>query len=171
MNSNGRQFLFVNTHLDPASISSRKAEWSELINKVNELKQGLPVITVGDFNTSKYDDYAATYLPEMKNAGYGDVLNQQYATNPSKSPRPETMSQAWVNSFGNFRRDVKQYSYYKNRTKIGNGIDWVFATNSLEVKKYEVAVPMNPDTLQIKGVIPSDHMLVAATFAMPQSSS
>jgi endonuclease/exonuclease/phosphatase family metal-dependent hydrolase len=170
-NANGRKFLFVNTHLDPASIDSRKQEWSELIDKTNQLKQYMPVMVVGDFNTSKYDDYAATYLPAMKSAGYGDVLNQQYATNPSNNPRPETMTNAWVNSFGNFRRNVEDYSYYKNRNKIGNGIDWVFASNNLEVKNYDVAVPMDAQTLQIKGVIPSDHNLVTSTIVLPPSGS
>lgn len=164
--SSGEKFLFVNTHLDPSSIAVRKAQWSELIDKTNELKQYLPVITVGDFNTSKYDDYASTYLPAMKNAGYGDVLNQEYSTNPAHNPRPQTMKYAWVNSFGNFRRNVADYSYSKRRDKIGNGIDWVFATNNVPVKSYEVAVPMNSSTLKIRGVIPSDHMLVTATFSL-----
>jgi endonuclease/exonuclease/phosphatase family metal-dependent hydrolase len=169
--ANGRKFLFVNTHLDPSSISVRQQEWSELIDKTNSLKQYMPVVVVGDFNTSKYDDYTQTYLPAMKNAGYGDVLNQQYATNPAHNPRPETMKYAWVNSFGNFRRNVEDYSYYKRRDKIGNGIDWVFASNNLEVKSYEVAVPMDPQTLQVQGVIPSDHNLVTADISMTPPSS
>lgn len=171
LKSTGKKFLFVNTHLDPASIASRKAEWSELIEKTNELKQYLPVIMVGDFNTSKYDDYAATYLPAMKDAGYGDILNQEYKTNPAHNPRPQTMKYAWVNSFNGYRRNVADYGYAKRRDKIGNGIDWVFASNNLPVKSYEVAVPMDPSTLKIKGVIPSDHMLVAATITLPQASS
>jgi hypothetical protein len=103
----------------------------------------------------------------MKNAGYGDILNQEYKTNPAHNPRPQTMTNAWVSSFGNYRRDVSVYSYYKNHAKIGNGIDWIFATNSLPVKSYDVAVNMNQKTLKYKGVIPSDHHLVSATFTLP----
>jgi endonuclease/exonuclease/phosphatase family metal-dependent hydrolase len=164
--STGEQFFFADTHLDPRSKDVRKAQWSELITQVNSLKGYDPVIVVGDFNTSKYDDYTAQYLPAMKNAGYGDILNQQYSTNPAHNPRPQTMKNAWVSSFGAYRRDVSVYSYYKARNKIGNSIDWIFATNSLPVKSYEVAVNMDPQTLKYKGVIPSDHHLVAATISL-----
>jgi len=166
LKSNGQQFLFTDTHLDPSSIATRKAQWSELITKTNQLKQSMPVIAVGDYNTSKYDDYAATYLPKMKSAGYGDVLNQEYATNPVRKPRAETTTNAWINSFNGFRRNVAVYSYSTRRDKTGNGIDWVFASNDLPVKNWSVLIPMHRSTLKATGVIPSDHNLVVATLSL-----
>ena len=63
-------------HLDPYTVSVRKAQWDEVIANTKRLAGALPVMSVGDYNTSKYTTYAATYLPRMKAAGYGDVLGQ-----------------------------------------------------------------------------------------------
>lgn len=166
LNSTGRQFLFTNTHLTPSSSPVRQAQWDEAIDLTNSLKDDLAVIAVGDYNTSKYDDYAATYLPKMKAAGYGDVLNQQYAQNPVKNPRALKTTNAWINSFNGFRRNIAQYSYYTRTDKTGNNIDWVFASNDLVVKNWSVVVPMDSTGLAIAGVIPSDHNLVVATLAL-----
>ena len=166
LNSNGREFLFTNTHLTPSSSPVRQAQWDEAIDLTNSLKADRAVIAVGDYNTSKYADYAATYLPKMKAAGYGDVLNQQYATNPVKNPRAATVNNAWINSFNGFRRNIAQYSYSTQRTKTGNNIDWVFASNDLVVKNWSVVVPLDSTGLAIAGVIPSDHNEVVATLAL-----
>lgn len=155
LKSNGRNFLFTNTHLTPSSIATRKAQWDEAIDLTNRLKGGMAVIAVGDYNTSKYDSYAATFLPRMKSAGYGDVVNQEYATNPVRRPRALTKTNAWINSFNGYRRNVAVYSYSTRRDKIGNGIDWVFASNSLVVKNWSVMVPMSSTRLSIAGIIPS----------------
>lgn len=162
----GKKFFFTTTHLDPYSIDTREAQWSELISKTNELKGSLPVVSVGDFNTSKFSDYAGPYLAAMKNNGYGDVVNQQFNSNVLAQPRSETLRRAWVGSFNGYRRDVASYGYEDDRTKIGNGIDWIFATNTVRVKAWEVVVTMNTTTLQVKGVIPSDHALVRATLVL-----
>ena len=53
MKATGKQFLFTNTHLDPYDITARKQQWDEMIAKINSLKGSLPVVAVGDFNTSK----------------------------------------------------------------------------------------------------------------------
>lgn len=160
----GKQFLFTTTHLDPYSDTTRKAQWSESIALTNQLKGSLPVVAVGDYNVSKFTDYAGQYMGAMKSNGYGDVLNQQAGVNTLSSPRAESVHRAWVGSFNGYRRDVKAYSYDDARHKIGNGIDWIFATNALRVKSWEVVVSMNTRTLQQSGVIPSDHHLVRATI-------
>jgi len=56
------------------------AQWKELIAKVDQLKGQLARVTVGDFNTRKFD--AGTprlcdeMVPAMRANGYGEVLNQ-----------------------------------------------------------------------------------------------
>ena len=89
--ANGHTFLFATTHLDPRNRSTRKAQWRQMIRKINHVKHGRPVIVVGDFNTQKFDPMAKSMLPAMKRAGYGDVLNQKYRVNPS---RPRAGAQA-----------------------------------------------------------------------------
>ena len=166
MKATGKSFFFTTTHLDPYSIPARTAQWDELIAQTNALKGNLPVVSTGDFNTSKFSAYADTYLPKMKSNGYGDVVGQVPNKNTVPYPRAESLRRAWVSSFNGFRRDVKDFGYDDAREKIGNGIDWVFASNQLRVKAWEVVVDMNTTTLQVKGTIPSDHTLVRATLVL-----
>ena len=163
--ASGQQFLFTDTHLDPYTVSVRAAEWSEMVAQINSLKGSLPVISVGDLNTSKWAPYAGSYLTEMKAAGFGDVVNQQAGKTGLAAPRALVLRRAWVNSFNGFDRNVRNYSYDDFRSRIGNGIDWVFASNQLYVKKWEVVVNMTAG-LQLRGVIPSDHNLVWANVVV-----
>jgi endonuclease/exonuclease/phosphatase family metal-dependent hydrolase len=163
--STGKKFLFADTHLDPSSKRVRKAEWREVIRKVDRLKGSKPVVVVGDFNTSKFDSYARTFLPAMRNAGYGDVLNQTYASPVVQHPRAESTDNAWINSFNAFRRNVRLYSYEDAKFKVGNGVDWIFATNSVKVRNWEVVADLD-SSYNLRGVIPSDHAMVTSTLTM-----
>ena len=163
----GGEFLFADTHLDSYSAETRQGEWDELVTKLQALANGRPVVSVGDFNTSKWDDYAATYLPKMKAAGYGDVLDQQYRVSTSPQARPQQVVDAWIGSYNGFRRNVADFSYEDARDKIGNNIDWVFASNDLTVRSWQTVVDYDPDTLEVQGVIPSDHNMVRATLSIP----
>ncbi len=165
MKATGKQLFFANTHLDPYTESVRRAEWDEVIANTKRLAGGLPVVSVGDYNTSKFSSYAATYLPKMKAAGYGDLLGQTYAT-PLSHPRAAVLDRAWVNSFNDYGRDARGYSYEDGQNRIGNNIDWIFATNSLPVKAWLTAAPINRTTFQLVGVIPSDHFLIQATLTL-----
>lgn len=166
-NESGKEFFFANTHLSPDSTSVKVREWRELISKVKSLNtRDLPVIVVGDFNTSKFSPETKSLLPAMKNAGFGDVMNQQYKVNPPVNPRAEEVVNGWVNSFNDFRRDMSAYSYRGARHKVGNGIDWIFATNSLRVKQWKVVIDFDPDTKRVKGVIPSDHNMITAIVVL-----
>jgi endonuclease/exonuclease/phosphatase family metal-dependent hydrolase len=163
----GRAFLFTDTHLDPHEISTRVKEWREMVAEVDTLKGAMPVISVGDFNTTKYDSYTTETLPSMKSHGYGDVLNQQYSVNPGVGVRAETLTRANINSYNKFRRDATTYAYVARPDKLGNNIDWVFASNGLQVKTWSVVMNLDPATLLVKGVLPSDHSLVTATVSLP----
>jgi endonuclease/exonuclease/phosphatase family metal-dependent hydrolase len=167
MKATGKQFLFTNTHLDPYGIPARVRQWDQMITTINSLKGSLPVVAVGDFNTTKFSDHAATYLPRMKSNGYGDVLNQEHRRVTPSTVRAESTYRAWVNSSNRYRRDIRPYAYEDARHKIGNGIDWVFASNNVRVKAWEVVVDLDPRTLRLRGVIPSDHNLVRATLVFP----
>ena len=126
----------------------------------------LPV--TGDFNTSKYSPYAATMLPAMANNGYGDTLGQRYRTNPT-ALRAQSTRHAWVNSFNGFRRAVGGYADDRASAtpRTGNGIDWIFATNSLPVREFEVVAAVDEGSMQLSGTIPSDHNMMRATLTLP----
>ena len=125
----GGEFLFTDTHLDSYDVDVRVAQWRELIARVNQLRNGRPVVVVGDFNTTKYSAWSAELLPRMKAEGYGDVLDQQYDT-PTATPRARSVVNRWISSSNHFKRDVRGFSW-GNRDYIGNNIDWVFASNEL----------------------------------------
>jgi endonuclease/exonuclease/phosphatase family metal-dependent hydrolase len=165
MKDTGKQFFFTTTHLDPYSIATRKAQWSESIRNTDRLKGNLPVIATGDYNTSKWDTWARTYLPAMKNRGYGDVLNQQYQ-NPLAKPRAESVRQGWINSYNGYTRNMRTWAYEDARHKVGNNIDYIFASNRLRVKQYSNVTPYDARTWSVRGVIASDHALIRATLVL-----
>jgi endonuclease/exonuclease/phosphatase family metal-dependent hydrolase len=166
--ASGTSFFFADTHLSPDSSTVKKQQWQELIPKVKSLNSGsLPVVVVGDFNTSKFGTAAQDMLPAMKSAGFGDVMNQEFEVNPPRSPRAELAVNKWINSFNGYRRNVADFSYEDRRDKVGNGIDWVFATNALRVKLWKVVIDFNPSTLMINGTIPSDHNMLSSIVVLP----
>ncbi|MEO5708627.1 MAG: endonuclease/exonuclease/phosphatase family protein [Nocardioidaceae bacterium] len=165
----GQQMLFTTTHLDPYSQSVRVAQWHDMIGKVNALKGSQPVVLTGDFNTTKYSSWAQGLLPAMSANGYGDALGQHYRTNPT-SLRPQTTHRVWINSFNAFRRDVRSYCYWddrgSSRPRTGNGVDWIFASNNLTVRDFEVVSNLDESTGQVVGTIPSDHQMLRATISL-----
>ncbi len=103
----------------------------------------------------------------MVSNGYGDALGQRFETNPA-SLRPQTTHRVWINSFNKFRRDVRTYGYWddrgSSRPRTGNGVDWIFASNNLAVRDFEVVSNVDESSGQVVGTIPSDHQLLRATI-------
>lgn len=165
----GHEMLFVTTHLDPYSKTVRVAQWRDLIRKVDALRHGRSVVVTGDFNATKWSDWSRSLLPAMYANGYDDVLDQHYRQNPT-TMRAQSKIGVYINSFNGWRRDVQTYSYwddrYSSRPRTGNGVDWVFASHGMTVRRVEVVADMDNNG-QIVGTIPSDHHMIAATVAVP----
>jgi endonuclease/exonuclease/phosphatase family metal-dependent hydrolase len=164
--SNGHEFRFFDTHLDPRNRAVRKAQWKQMIKQVNHLKQGRPVVSVGDFNTQKFDPMAASMFPAMKRSGYGEVLNERYRVNPNPHIRARQRTHAWISSVNHTSRNVRTFSYDDATSKTGNSIDHIFASNSLSVRSYKVVLKFSSRTMRVSGVLPSDHNMVCATIAV-----
>jgi endonuclease/exonuclease/phosphatase family metal-dependent hydrolase len=162
----GKKLLFTTTHLTSASEKVRLRQWRQMIREIERLRGRKPVIATGDLNVQKYHPIAAKMLPAMKQAKIPDVLNQEYRVNPSV-PRARRLVNAWINSYNHGRKDVSTFSYDDQRHKIGNGIDWVFASRRLDVESWEVVVDYDPETLKVQGPLPSDHNMVKATVRLP----
>ena len=162
----GKKLLFTTTHLTSAKAKVRLRQWRQMVREIERLRGRKQVIATGDFNVQKYHWIAGKMLPAMKGAGIPDVLNQEYRVNPSV-PRAERLVNAWINSYNHGRKDVRRFSFDEQRHKIGNGIDWVFASRRLAVQSWEVVVDYDPQTLKVQGPLPSDHNLVKATFRLP----
>jgi endonuclease/exonuclease/phosphatase family metal-dependent hydrolase len=164
---NGHNMLFTSTHLDPPNRSVRASQWRQMVSNIKRIRRNMPVVSVGDFNTQKMDPMTRTMLPMMRNAGVGDVLNQQYRVNPSRGVRAESVVNGWINSNNRDSRDIASYSYPHDHSKTGNSIDYIFASNSMRVKRFEMVVDYNPRTLRVTGTMPSDHNMLAATVVLP----
>jgi endonuclease/exonuclease/phosphatase family metal-dependent hydrolase len=130
--SNGAKFFVANTHLANEPESVLLAQWKQLISTVKSKAGTLPVVILGDFNTSKWNAAAGEMLPAMRTAGFGDVLNSTYNVLRPNPVRALSIAQnGWINSFNKGSRDVKTFSYWDKKDVPGKGIDWVFASNSL----------------------------------------
>ncbi len=161
----GKRFLFTTTHLTSRNEKTRLKQWKQMVREVDKLKGRKPAIVTGDMNVQKYHWIAQKMLPRMAAAGIPDVLNQQYRVNPTV-PRAERLVNAWINSYNHGRKNVSKFSFAQQRDKIGNGIDWIFASRDLAVETWKVVVDYDPETLRVIGVLPSDHNLVTATVRM-----
>ncbi len=160
------RYFFADTHLATGSAALQKAQWRELIDKVNQLKNGLPTIVVGDFQRSRMKHPVTDMLAAMKSNGYGDVLGQRPGEPMVEHPRARSTVQSWVNSMNHFDRDVRDYSHADDRKRAGNFIDWIFASNDLPVRQYKVVADIDPETMKLRGVIPSDHNMVRASLVL-----
>lgn len=163
---NGKRFLFTDTHLDPYNARVRKAQWRQSISITNRLRRGRLVVAVGDYNTSKFDRYARTYLPRMRRAGYGDVLNQVYRQPVVHHRRAASTRHAWLNSYNGWHTDIRRWAYEDARDKVGNHIDWIFASNSMRVRSWETVANVNEHRNRVIGILPSDHNMVLAGLSL-----
>lgn len=163
----GHTFLFVTTHLTPENSRKVRLQGLHLIDRVREINEDrdpkLPVVVVGDFNTSKFQKRGSSIIDKMDEAGFGDVLGQRYGTYELRDPRAEKRIDAWIGSFNDYDRDMSDHVVAKDR--IGHNIDWIFATNSLRIPRWRTVVHFEDD--RVKGVIASDHYLVTAHIVLP----
>jgi endonuclease/exonuclease/phosphatase family metal-dependent hydrolase len=165
--ANGHDFLFVVTHLTPENSKKVRLQGLHLIDRVKELNTAysprLPVVIVGDFNTSKFQKRGSSIIEKMDEAGFGDVLGQKYGTYELDDPRAEDVIDGWVGTFNDYDRDMSDHVVSKDR--IGHNIDWIFATNSLRVPRWRTVAHF--DDGRIRGPIASDHYLVTADLVLP----
>lgn len=162
---NGHQFVVFTTHLAPgASVSVARAQWDQVayLAKKYGVDRGLPVVVVGDFNTTKFEQPADTMLPAMKAKGFGDVLGQAYRSYTATTPRAESRVNAWINSFNGCKRSM---TYTVAKDRIANNVDWIFATNSLRIPEWRTVAHYSGSSLT--GTIASDHFLISAILALP----
>lgn len=162
----GHEFFFANTHLVNDSAAAQKAQTVELIEQVQQLRGDLPVVVVGDFQRTKFREPIDFTLDAMRDAGFGDVLDQRFETPWVPRHRAQTRVNAWINTMNRFQRDLRPYAYEDDKMKLGNNIDWVFASNELAVSQWKVVARYDKQRLRLTGVIPSDHFMVRATITL-----
>ena len=167
--TSGRRVLFATTHLAPGSRASDNAvarrEWLELIREVSRRSRESKayVVVVGDFNTSKFQVPANTMLARMRRAGYGDVLGQTFRSYETPHGRAVRRVDGHVNSFNDFDPVVAHHAV--DRGKVGNHVDWIFASNSLRVPRWRTVI--HAKNGRMSQPLPSDHNMVSARLTLP----
>jgi endonuclease/exonuclease/phosphatase family metal-dependent hydrolase len=173
----GQRFFFGDVHLvppeEPNSDAVREAEWDRLLALLADqrLTRGLPVVLGGDFNSRRSgagsNTAALTHLPEMAAAGVGDTLlgdldpaDPDLTANQARA-KETANAQCWsLNAFRVAQRCED------DPTHIGQQIDYVFASNDLLVRMWELVLDLDAQGNWL-GTIPSDHNLVRATITLP----
>ena len=162
----GDRFFFASNHLETASETIRRQQWQQLIRDVPTMAGGLPIILGGDFNSPRKatNPTAGVMLPQMYAAGFGDVLGQN---GPDMVHVAGNRTQEVVRgNIFSLNKWTRKLNHYASTNDIGQSIDYVFATNSLVVKRWQMVVDDAQDFL-LDGTIPSDHNLVKATIRLP----
>jgi endonuclease/exonuclease/phosphatase family metal-dependent hydrolase len=173
----GQRFFFGSVHLVPRENADshlvRDAEWDRLIAALTDptLTQGLPVVLGGDFNSPRSgsggNTSARTHLPRMRTAGVADTLlgPDQDPADPDLTvtdARPEHVLNADCTSFNGFVLAQR----CDGEPRIGQQIDYLFASNNLPVRTWELVVDLDPFGNWLPP-IPSDHNLLRATLTLP----
>ncbi len=162
----GDRFFFASNHLETASETVRRQQWQQLIRDVPTMAGGLPIVLGGDFNSPRKatNPTAGVMLPKMYDAGFGDVLGQN---GPGMvhvvGNRTRSIVRGNIFSLNRWRRNM---NHYASSNDIGQSIDYLFATNRLVVKRWQMVVDDAKD-FSLDGTIPSDHNLIKATIRLP----
>jgi Metal-dependent hydrolase len=134
-----KSLFVINTHLDHMGKIARQEGVSLLLDQVEKLSNGLPVIITGDFNATPKSEVILHVLDTS-------VPRQLYH---SKDIADETIGTNWTfHGFGNVPESERQF------------IDYIFVTDGVKVKSHEVL----PAKFNDRYV--SDHSVVKAKIKL-----
>jgi endonuclease/exonuclease/phosphatase family metal-dependent hydrolase len=159
--SSGKNFLFVNTHLEPNSVGVRLQQARQLANDVAGLRNNLPAIVVGDLNASQFQVYGVH--DALKGIGLVEPLGIQRASHAiGPDATVEKRINTHLSSHNNFNpRPIQRSSVNSN----GTFIDYIFTT-PMRVLEYEVVVDLDSSGA-FRGGAPSDHNMLRAVVGLP----
>lgn len=138
-NSTGRRIFAINTHLDHVGVTARNEGTKLILNKIAELSEGLPVILMGDFNTTADSDaYKNITNPEKE----GHLID-------SKSIAAKVTGTDWTfHDFGRLPDDKRER------------IDYIFVSKQIKVSEYETTAD------KLNDIFLSDHKPVLARITL-----
>ena len=164
--NSGKSFFFVSQHLQGGSgYTALRGEEAEVALAVITAKNtaNLPVISVGDLNSTRFNSGGNTPYDVYVAGGFVDPLGGAYrTTTTAPGATVEKTINRRVSSWNNFERKVRVAdSGWVN----GSNLDYVLTTR-MRVSEWETAVAMDGNGNFI-GRIPSDHNLIRATVHLP----
>lgn len=167
----GKDFMFADVHFEntidgdgsTSYYELRKTQTRESLAELDANNPDrLPVIFVGDLNSTKTRAPDNAPYDLMRAAGYVDPLGNTYkSTTIAEWATAEKRINAHYNSFNKW-----QLSPPKSSNPNGTYYDYIFTSGAFRVSEWETAMTLNPDGTY-KGVIPSDHHLLRASVWLP----
>ena len=164
--STGKKFFFADTHLEPsdARYALRKDQAEEVAATIKRNNPGkLPVVVVGDWNSSRFEDPTNAPYDVLVGAGYRDPLGG--AANTTRTAPGAFVGKrvnTWLNSYNDFVRQAKGNRSWVN----GSYIDYMLVSPGIAVPEWETVAKLDSSD-RFVGTIPSDHNMVRATLTLP----
>ena len=163
--STGAKFFFADSHLDAdkGAYNLRKAEAQVAVQTIKARNSGkLPVIAVGDFNSSRFANPSNAPYDAYLKAGFTDPIGNGAKSTRAVDPTAERTATTWLNSFNGFARHAKGHRGWDN----GSYIDYMLTT-PMRVTEWETVARLNGNG-DFVGTIPSDHNLIRMTVYLPR---
>ena len=164
--STGKTFFYTSTHLEPKdgrkAWNTRKRQTQAIVAATRRLSRNLPVISVGDYASTKWEKWGNAPYDVMQAAGYRDPLGNAFR---SRDSAPGAFVEKRINT------TYSSYNMYKRSGRNfagdlhGSHNDYIF-TSEMRVSEYEVVVKVDGSG-RLTGVIPSDHNMLRATVYLP----
>lgn len=161
----GSKFFVITTHLEPGSSTSstynqaRITQAKEVLKLISANSDGLPVVLLGDLNSSRgAQPNNGPYL-SFTGAGLKDPIdNARGSWMSGLDATAEHVAGIEYNSFNGYEENARRTAY-----PVGTHVDYILASSKLRVAKYQVVVAVDSEG-DFSGTIPSDHNQVAATI-------
>ena len=163
----GQRFFFGNTHLEvdkAEGYNELRRQQAQAVVDVIKTKNtaDLPIVLVGDLNSSKWLDPSNAAYDVLIDAGLVDPLGNTYgSTLPSGYATAEETINRHINSWNGFERLARSSDPGTN----GTYIDYVF-TSEMRVPTWETVANVDSSGNYV-GQIPSDHNMLYVTVGLP----
>jgi endonuclease/exonuclease/phosphatase family metal-dependent hydrolase len=166
--STGKLFFFGDTHLSPSKAAGyydlRKQQAEAIVKAIKEENTaGLPVLMVGDLNSSKWLEPSNAPYDVFTGFGLVDPLGNDYWQEyPSMAATAETRINTYLNSWNGFETKPREAS---DKNANGTYIDYIL-TSKMRVSRWETVATLDSSG-NYAGVMPSDHNMVVAKVGLP----
>lgn len=163
--STGQRFMFSNLHT-VGTDKDYKIKNQQTTVALAQLEahnpDDLPMIAVGDWNSSRFEKPSNGPYDVYVKAGFVDPLGGKYRTHEPKGATVEHKIHTWLNSSnGGWARTAPGHKSWG----LGSYIDYILTTK-MRVSEWETVARLDKSG-QLVGIIPSDHNMVRATVWLP----
>ncbi len=167
----GERFFFLSTHFEPTNdkkgsrtnYNTRRRQANAVVDLIRRNNPDeLPVIAVGDYNSTKWEKPSNGPYDIMQSAGYLDPLGNGYRT---RGTAPGAFVEKRINtSYASYNMYTRKARNFPGQL-TGSNPDYIFVT-PMRVSEYETVVNVDSSGRWI-GTIPSDHNMIRATVWLP----